>query len=123
MLKEKAKNFFTLGVIAETLEMRSEAAVNYFKALFAIDDAILFELTNLKPKDHTERFNLLRKNAPSLYSITDRLFNSYRRTYTKELAKGELSLIKKRILEAFKNANISIPTTEEIRKKFKELSE
>lgn len=122
MLRDKAKNFFIIGTIAEMLGMHSEAATNYFKALFALDDAILFELTQLKPKDHTERFEMLRKNAPFLYFITDRPFSSYRRTYTKELTKKELSLIKKRILEAFKNAKISIPTTEEIRKKFEELS-
>jgi len=42
-LKDKARNYFILGTIAEALNMPSEAATNYFKALFAADDAVLFE--------------------------------------------------------------------------------
>lgn len=121
-LKEKAKNYFILGIIAETLNMPSEAATNYFKALFAIDDAILFEKSRIEPKDHTERFDLLKRNAPNLYIITDRLCNVYRRTYTQDLQIGEVKMIKTRIIEAFKNAGIAIPTDEEIKKRFEELA-
>ena len=80
-LRIKAKNYFILGFIAENLNMPSESASNFFKALFAADD---FDLSKLgeKPKDHTERFNLLKLKSPKLYSLTDRLFSTYRRTYT-----------------------------------------
>jgi|SRR3989339_1423338 len=120
-LKNKARNYFVLGVIAETLNMHSEAATNYFKALFAADDASLFEIIRDKPKDHTERFAMLKANLPDLYKITDRLFSAYRRTYTQELKKEEVALIKKRIMEVFENAKIKTPGDEEIRKKFEEL--
>lgn len=122
-LEKKAKNFFVLGSIAENLNMFSEAAANYFKALFAVDDLELFKKINIKPRDHIERFNLLKKNIPFLYSLTDRLFNTYRKTYTKTITKEELFLVKSRIMEAFQNAKIVLPTTEEIRKKFEGLSE
>lgn len=121
-LEKKAKNFFILGSIAESLSMLSEATANYFKALFAIDDLELLKKINFKPKDHVERFELLRKNLPFLYSLTDRLFNTYRKTYTKTITKEELFLVKSKIMEAFQNAKITFPTTEEIRKKFEELS-
>ncbi len=102
--------------------MLSEAATNYFKALFAIDDAVLFEKIRAEPKDHTERFDLLKRNAPNLYIITDRLFNFYRRTYTQDLQMGEIKMIKTRIIEVFKNAGIAIPTDGEIKKRFEELA-
>lgn len=121
-LKEKARNYFILGVIAESLNMPSEAATNYFKALFAIDDAVLFEKLRTEPKDHTERFELLKRNAPNLYIITDRLFSVYRRTYTQNLQIAEVKLIKTRLMEAFKNAGIPTPTDEEIKRKFEELA-
>ena len=120
-LKKKAKNYFVLGLIAEKLKMKSEAATNLFKALFAIDDAAIFQKTGIEPEDHTDRFQLLKSNLPKLYSITDRLFSTYRRTYTKELNEEELELVKKRIKEAFDNAEITIPTDKEIKEKLKEL--
>lgn len=119
-LKNKAKNYFILGIIAENLNMEAEAATNFFKALFAVDDVALLEKINDKPKDHTERFNMLKENIPELYTITDRLFSTYRRTYTQDLEKEEVKLVKKRIMEAFTNAKISIPTDEEIKTRFKE---
>lgn len=122
-LKNKAKNYFILGIIAENLKMSSESATNFFKALFAVDDLALLEKINDKPKDHTERFNMLRENIPELYTITDRLFSIYRRTYTQDLEKEETNLVKKRVMEAFKNAKISVPTNEEVKTKFKELIE
>jgi len=119
-LKEKAKNYFTIATIADTLKMYSESASNFFKALFAADDFALSKFGEA-PKDHTERFNLLKLKSPELYTLTDRLFSIYRRTYTQELQKEELQLVKERIKDAFKNAKIEIPTDEEIKEKLAEL--
>ncbi|MBI2668383.1 hypothetical protein HYX14_00935 [Candidatus Woesearchaeota archaeon] len=120
-LKIKARNYFLLGSIALKLRMPSEAATNFFKALFAVDDSVLYDQLKLEPKDHTERFDLLRKNSPRLYSITDRMFHTYRRTYTQELNEEEVLLIRKRVMEAFEHARIVIPTDEEVKSKFEEL--
>ena len=119
-LREKAKNYFILGVIAENLNMNSESATNYLKSLFAIADSLILEIKNLKPKDHAERFNLLKLYFPKIYAITDSTFNTYRRTYTQELNKEELKIVKKRLIEAFENAKINIPTNEEIKRRFEE---
>jgi len=119
--KQKARNYFIIGVIAETLGMNSEAAANFFKALFAADDLAIYNKIEQEPKDHTERFYLLKSHFPKLYTITDRLFSTYRRTYTQELNKEELSLVKKRVVEAFENAEVATPTNEEIKAKFEEL--
>lgn len=122
-LKNKAKNYFILGRIAENLNMASESVTNLFKALFAVDDVALLEKINNKPKDHSERFKMLKENIPELYDITDRLFSIYRRTYTQDLEKEEVTLVKKRVMEAFKNAKIRVPTDEEVKAKFKELTQ
>lgn len=122
-LENKARNYFILGAIAEQLGMFSEAATNYFKALFAADDTNIFSRTNIEPKDHTERFAMLKINFPKLYAITDRLFSTYRRTYTKSLDPQEVELVKKRVMEAFDYAGIKTPTDEEIKKRLAELSQ
>ncbi|HLC80622.1 MAG TPA: hypothetical protein VJG31_02520 [Candidatus Nanoarchaeia archaeon] len=120
-LKIKARNYFLLGSIALRLGMPSEAATNFFKALFAVDDSVLFDKLKVEPKDRTERFDLLRKNNPELYSITDRMFHTYRRTYTQELNEEEVILVRKRVMEAFENAKLAIPADEEVKNKFEEL--
>ncbi len=95
-LIKKAKNYFILGNIGDSLDMHSESATNYFKSLSAVDDFILNKI-NLKPKNHAERFSMLRQYFPEFYKITDSLFNVYRRTYTSELTKEELSRLRERI--------------------------
>jgi len=121
-LETKARNYFILALIAEKLGMFSEAATNYFKALFALDDAAIFGKISYVPKDHSERFLMLKKHVPELYVLTDKLFSVYRRTYTKDLESEEVKLVKKRILEAFTYAQIRIPADHEIKEKFAELS-
>ena len=120
-LRMKSRNYFLLGNIALKLGMPSEAATNFFKALFAADDSALYDQLKLEPKDHTERFDLLRKNNPLLYSITDRMFHTYRRTYTQQLNEEEVLLVRKRVMEVFENAGIDIPTDEEVKSQFEEL--
>lgn len=120
-LDKKARNFFIIAKISEKLGMLSESASNYFKSLSAVNDYMLSK-AGLRAKDHSERFLLLKINFPELYEITDKLFTTYRRTYTEELKKEELSHLRKNVEEAFEHAGISIPTDEELKKKTEELS-
>jgi len=118
---KKVRNFFILGKIAERINMYSEAASNYFKSLSAINDFLL-EKINLKAKDHSDRFRLLEQNFPEAYELTDKMFVVYRRTYTSEISKEELVMLRKNLENAFKNAKIQIPTDEEIERKAGEIS-
>lgn len=121
-LKQKARNYFLIGLLAEKMGMRAESGSNYFKALFAADDLALQEKINRPPHDHNERFELLKANFPVLYDITDRLFSTYRRTYTRELTKEELALVREKVREAFKNGSIDIPTEEEAFKRIADIA-
>jgi hypothetical protein len=117
----KAQNYFILGAMAEMFGMPSEAVSNYFKALFALDDLLLSRI-GLMPKDHAERFEMLKMNLPEIYRISDKLFSTYRRTYTKEIGKNEIILVKKRIKEVFAYAKITVSTNEEIRKRIEDIT-
>lgn len=102
--------------------MRAESGSNYFKALFAVDDLALQEKLKHAPNDHNERFQMLKSHIPALYEITDRLFSTYRRTYTRELSKEELQIVREKVMEAFKNGAIDIPTEEDAFKRIAELA-
>lgn len=119
---KKAKNYFIIAMIAEKMKMYSESISNYFKSLSAINDFAL-EKINLKAKDHSKRFRLLEQNFPELYAITDKMFIVYRRTYTNELNKKEVEILRQNVKKAFENAGVQIPSIEEIEDKTKKISE
>jgi hypothetical protein len=121
-LMNKARNYFMIGVIAENLGMAQEAACNFFEALFAADDAKIFEIVKDRPKDHNERFTILKARIPVLYEITDRLFAVYKRSGIKDLDMPEVRIVKNRVAEAFEHTGIPVPRDEEIRKKIEELT-
>jgi len=59
------------------------AIILYSKAIFSLCDYII-ALKKLKlPKDHSERFRILERHMPELYSIVDKLFKKYTDTYLK----------------------------------------
>ena len=106
-LTKKAQNYFKLAEIGESLGMTSESATNYFKSLSAINDLVLLR-KDLIPKNHFERFNLLKKNDFKLYEITDKLFNIYREAYFSEISEEDLNRLKNKVKETFKHAGINI---------------
>jgi len=120
-LANKARNYFMLGSMAEHLGMAQEASSNFFEALFAADDFKIFELLKDRPRDHDERFTILKARIPALYEITDRIFPVYKRSSIRDVEMPEVRIIKNRVAEAFGHASIPLPTEEEIRKKAEEV--
>ena len=112
-LIKKAKNYYIAGEIAERIGNFDVASTNYFKSLSAINDFILSTI-NFFPRDHGERFDMLKDKFPNFYKVTSSLFLTYRRAYTKEITKEETITLKERLKEAFTNAKIEIPKNEEI---------
>lgn len=113
ILDEKARKYFIAGVIAERTSDFDVASTNYFKSLAAIGDFVLSKI-NLFPKNHDERFQMLRENYSQLYKMTSSLFLTYRKAYSKEISKYETLSLKEKLKEAFKNAGIEIPTDKEV---------
>ncbi len=121
-LVNKARNHFMLGVMAENLGMSQEASSNFFEALFAADDAKIFELVRDRPNDHAERLTILKARLPVLYDMTDRMFTVYKRSLVKDMDMTEARVIRNKVKEAFGHAGIPLPADDEIRKKVEELS-
>lgn len=115
---KKAKNYFIAGEIEQRIGNFDVACTNYFKSLSAVNDYILSQI-NLFPRDHNERFNMLRENFPDFYKITSSLFLTYRRAYTKEISAEETKMLKDKLKEAFRNAKIDIPAESEVEESIK----
>ena len=115
---KKARDYFISGEIAERIGNFDVASSNYFKSLAAINDFVLSKV-NLFPRDHAERFIMLKENFPDFYRITSSLFLTYRRAYTKEITLNEIIILKEKLKEAFKNAKIPAPTDKEVEESIK----
>ncbi len=114
----KAKDYFIIARISEIISKYDVACSNYFKSLSAINDYVLSK-KSFFPKDHNERFLMLKENEFFLYKITSSLFLTYRRAYTKSINKNEVKILKEKIKEAFKYAGIEFPADSEIEEYFK----
>ncbi len=114
----KAKDYFIIARISELIGKYDVACSNYFKSLSAVNDYILSS-KNLFPKDHNERFSMLKENEPFLYKLASSLFLVYRRAYTKDITKEETKNLNEKLLEVFKYAGIDCPTDSEVEKYFK----
>ncbi len=93
---KKARDYFISGEIAQRIGNFDVASSNYFKSLAAVNDFVLSKI-NLAPKDHAERFAMLKENFPDFYRITSSLFLTYRRAYTKEITSSEIIILKEKL--------------------------
>lgn len=118
IFKEKAGRYFITGSFSERAGDFDVAATNYFKSLAAVGDYALSK-AGLYAKNHDERFEMLKTNFSELYKITFSLFLTYRRAYTKDVMKDEVTALKIKLKEAFKNAGIEIPTDKEVEEHIK----
>ncbi|MEA3515419.1 MAG: hypothetical protein U9R34_08120 [Nanoarchaeota archaeon] len=83
--------------IAEFIKEAKEAAINksfnssvtlYFKALVVIADYHILVNEGSIPKNHTERFNILRTKYRLIYEILDKDFPIYQNSYRIALGKS-----------------------------------
>jgi hypothetical protein len=73
----------------------TSATILYFKTWFAVQDFILLEKVGRSPKDHNERFLLLKKEFLESYMEIDKEFSTYRDTYSKIIDKQTCDRIRK----------------------------
>jgi len=75
----------------------TSATILFFKSLFVILDYLLLKKTGKSPKDHSERFRMLKKNIPRLYTFLDKYFPLYRQTYSITIEKEKCDKIKENV--------------------------
>ena len=110
----KAKNYYIIGLFAQEKHMYSEAVSNFFKAIFALADAKIYQLTGQTAKDHGDRFSLLKSHDAFLYDNLDGIFFMYRETYTKDVTLERVKVVRRKTDEVFNHLNVTIPTEEDL---------
>ena len=80
----------------------TSATILYFKVIFVALDSMILKKIGKTPKDHTERFFILKKEFPYEYEKLDLFFSIYRDTYSKFIDKDTCEEIRnetKRFIE------------------------
>ena len=112
-----------ISALAEFLESAGEdekkgriksAITMYFKTLVEGCDFLIYHQLLKTPANHTDRFKLLERFFPEVYSEVSPLFKIYRKTYSQKVEKEDL--------EKVKNGTIRLIKKTEIDKHLQELS-
>ncbi len=79
----------------ELIKQRYNSAVNsFFKAVAVLCDLNIYIKIRILPKNHSDRFNLLRQNFPQVYQIVSDLFKRYTDSYNLRMDKEDVIYLK-----------------------------
>ncbi len=83
------------GGIGELKNNRyKNSAILLSKALFAVCDSIIHSKLGKLPKNHGERFKILKNDFPEIYAVVDLLFAHYTDAYSKPILRETCVKIK-----------------------------
>ena len=97
-LKANIQEYIEVGEMAFKQGKYNSAIIMYFKAMVGICDYIIKRDLNLEPKNHGERFFILRRYYPDVYRIVDRFFSFYRDAYERRITKREAGELRNAVL-------------------------
>jgi len=102
------------GVLDEMLKFRfKNATILLSKSLFAVCDLLIYTKTENLPKNHSERFKILKEYFPKIYCIFDSIWSEYVDSYSKPS--------NKEICEKIKNAIKKIREIENLPEEIKKI--
>ena len=110
-MKELQENIQRLWRSAELIYKDGDytsSTILYFKCIFGIMDLIIYQKLRVIPKDHTERFEILKEDFPKYYLILDKIYSIYRDTYSNRIEKEKCEGVKKNVLSIAKEQRIQL---------------
>jgi hypothetical protein len=93
-LLDNAEEFLISGKENLNKDRFNVAASDYFKAIVIFCDYLIYKEIKILPKNHTERFSLLKNHFKDIYTKVSELFGLYTNSYNIKLKKEEAIKIK-----------------------------
>ena len=106
VLIENIRNFMKSAKLVYVRGDYTSAAIIYFKALFSVFDLVILREKGFTPKDHTQRFKLLREHFPEFYEWIDKYFEVYRNSYSARIEKEDCDIVKEYVEEIIEKQEI-----------------
>lgn len=99
------------------LSKNKSALILLSKALFALTDYVIFKKYKKLPKNHSERFRILKEKEFKVYEKVDKIWDKYINSYSQPTLNESISLLRSTIKEiAEKNETISEKIKESVKK-------
>lgn len=118
-LKELEKTFleeYESSIILKKYSKNKSITILLSKALFALTDFIIFKKYHKLPKNHSERFRILKEKFPLTYSVVDSLWDEYTNSYSKPALIDSIILLENGIKKVASNETISEKIKEVLKK-------
>ncbi len=75
----------------------NSAIISFFKAIVVICDFQLYEKRRILPKNHNERFVLLKTYFPDAYPLVDFIFKTYTDAYNIRMREEDALLLREHV--------------------------
>ncbi len=92
---ENADDFIEIAEHSMKKEKWNVAVANYFRAIANVCDYLIYEKMSLLPKNHNERFDILKKQLNQIYTKVFDLFILYRESYNLKLTMEDALKVQK----------------------------
>lgn len=107
-LIKNIKNFKKSAEVVYSTGDFTSSTILYFKCLFVVIDLIILQKLGKTPKDHSERFDILKENFSDLYSFLDKHYSIYRQTYSLTIDKLTCDEVKQNVERIIKEYKINV---------------
>lgn len=91
------KDFWVSGDDDLIKKRYNPAVSSYFKALAVLCDLNIYKRLRILPKNHTERFSILKANFPKAYSLMSKLFRKYTESYDLRMERKDALMLKENV--------------------------
>lgn len=107
-LLENIKEFVKQAKKSDKDGSYNSAVTLLFKAIAVMADLFILKTEGFIPKNHTERFMLLKTKHPQIYSILNKDFPVYQKSYRIKLDKEYVEVLENDLKQLIKITKINI---------------
>lgn len=108
LLRDNIKEFVREAKGAKLNKSYNSTVTLFFKALAVISDLYILKNEGLIPKNHTERFQVLKEKHREIYSILNKDFPAYQQSYRLKMGKEYAEVLEKDVEEPIEITKINI---------------
>ncbi|MBU0628477.1 MAG: hypothetical protein KKC75_04760 [Nanoarchaeota archaeon] len=108
LLLENIKEFVKEGKEARLNKAYNSAVTLFFKALAVLCDLYILKKEGFIPKNHTERFEILKSKYSEIYKIMNKDFPVYQQSYRLKINKEYAEVLEKDVEKLIENTKINI---------------
>ena len=107
-LIKNVKEFWNSAELVYSAKDYTSATILYFKCLFVALDVVILKGLKMTPKDHSERFRILKESFPELYTVLDKIYPIYRDTYSIRIEKEKCDEVKEHVRKIAEEQKIQL---------------